>query len=603
VKNVFLGAFVLLLVVVSSAGADPPRRLEIDLGRAEALWWSRGETPVLRVRPRRGDGWINISRRYTGRSDAVRRLRKANPGLENPLRDRSVRVPVEMLRADLRLEVVRKVFPADQRVGFGWQHWVLEPFGGGEESWRWLAELFTGDPGAATDLRRVNPELAESGLRRARPMLIPEAKLLAVFRGIRPKATAVPRRTATPRPAPTRLPTIRPTTTRTVEAPLRRPSPILDAPGALEYGSDRSGEYAVYHLRRGEALYSAVVVRFTGQLLAVDVNATAKLIARRSGIADVTAIPVGFPIKISLDLLLPEYLPVNHPRRVTWQREQQELAQFVQKVHAADLSGVHVILDAGHGGRDTGAIVDGVWESTYAYDIMCRIKDNLERHTRATIWVTMRDTRKSYTIPRSDRLQQHRDQVLLTRPPYTLQDSSVGVHLRWYLTNDIILRRLKKGVPRAKTIFLSVHADSLHPSVRGSMVYVPSRYLRPDRFSVGKKVMRRFAEYKNNPTVRLDDKFKARAEASSRRLAGHLLAAIGEEGLAVHPYEPIRDRVLRGKRSWVPAVLRYSLAQNAVLLECSNMANPEDRRQMLDAAWRERFARSVVAGMAAAFDG
>jgi N-acetylmuramoyl-L-alanine amidase len=596
------GVVVGLLSTVMSGGAamaDPPRRLEIDLGRPESLWWSRGETPVLRVRPRRGDGWINISRRYTGRSDAVRRLQRANPGLENPLRDRSLRVPVEMLRADLRLTVVRALFPADQRVGIGWQHWVLDPFGGGEESWEWLAELFTGNPGTARELRRANPELAESGLLRARPMLIPEAKLLRVFRSVEARATAIPRRTATPRPTPT-SPPIRPTATAAVQL---RPSPRLEAAGVLEYGSDRSGDFAIYHLRRGEALYSAVVVRFTGQLLAVDVNATARLIARRSGISDVTAIPVGFPIKIPLDLLLPEHLPRDHPRRAAWQREQRELAQFVQKVRAVDLSGVHVILDAGHGGRDTGAIVGGVWESTYAYDIMCRIKENLERHTRATVWVTIRDTRRSYSIPATDRLEQHREQVLLTRPPYTLQDSSVGVHLRWYLTNDIILRRLEKGVPRAKTIFLSVHADSLHSSVRGSMVYVPSRYLRPDRFSVGKKAMRRFAEYKNNPTVRLDDEFKARAEASSRRLARHLLSAIGEEGLAVHPYEPIRDRVLRGKRSWVPAVLRYSLAQNAVLLECSNMANVEDRSQMLDAEWRERFARSVVAGMASAFDG
>ena len=57
-------------------------------------------------------------------------------------------------------------------------------------------------------------------------------------------------------------------------------------------------------------------------------------------------------------------------------------------MQATDLSGVHVIIDAGHGGVDTGAVVGGLWESTYVYDIACRIRANLERHTRATVWMT-----------------------------------------------------------------------------------------------------------------------------------------------------------------------------------------------------------------------
>jgi N-acetylmuramoyl-L-alanine amidase len=51
----------------------------------------------------------------------------------------------------------------------------------------------------------------------------------------------------------------------------------------------------------------------------------------------------------------------------------------------------------------------------------------------------------------------------------------------------------------------------------------------------------------------------------------------------------------------VPAVLRFTAAQNAVLLEACNMANPEDRALLQKAAWREQFARAVVEGMASAF--
>ena len=501
------------------------------------------------------------------------------------MRDRLIRVPVEILRGDLRLEAVGRLFPIDQRIDAGWQHWVLDPFGGGEENWEWLAELFTGREDRVSDLRQANPDRAAQGLRRGRTVVVPESALLSVFRSPPPVATPTPVATATARARPTPPPSYSP------EA----------AVVPLGYGSDKLGGYAVYRLRKGEALYSAVVVRFTGQLLAKQVNETAMEIAERSAIDDVTDIPVGYPVKIPLDLLLPVYLPVDNPRHLAWAEEQRELGRFFEVVHATDLSGVQVILDAGHGGNDTGALVEGLWESAYAYDIMCRIKANLERHTRAKVWTTIQQKGRGFTVPSVDRLDQRRDAYLLTRPPYSLRDSVLGVHLRWYLTNDIILNRLGPNFPRSKTVFLSVHADSLHPSVRGAMVYVPSRYLRPSKFTVDRRDIKKYAEYRNHPTIRLGADFKARVEASSRHLADNIITSLEKNELGVHPYEPVRDRVLRGRRSWVPAVLRFTAAQNAVLLEACNMANPEDRALLQKAAWREQFARAVVEGMASAF--
>jgi N-acetylmuramoyl-L-alanine amidase len=461
---------------------------------------------------------------------------------------------------------------------------VLDPFSGGEESWDWICELFTGTSDRVREIRRANSGREDAGLERGRPVVVPEEFLLTVFRSLAPVATPTPIATETPVPG---VPTAAVGGERS------------SAP--LEYGTDERGAYAIYRLRKGEALYSAVVVRFTGQLLAKQVNETAMEIAARSGIDDVTDIPVGYPVKIPIDLLLPEYLPADDPRRIAWLEDQRELGRFLEVVHATDLSGVQVILDAGHGGSDTGALVGGLWESEYSYDIMCRIKANLEKHTRATVWTTIRQKARGYSVAPGDRLDQRRDAYLLTRPPYTLQDSVLGVHLRWYLTNDIILNRLGRDFPRSKTVFLSVHADSLHPSVRGAMVYVPSRYLRPSKFTVERRDIRMYAEYRNHPTVRFGEEFKARVEASSRHLAENVIASIEKNGLGIHSYEPVRDRVLRGRRSWVPAVLRYTAAQNAVLVEACNMANSDDRALLQKAAWREQFARAVVEGMASAF--
>jgi len=571
------------------AADNAPSRLEAEFPPYGTLRWEVAKTPVLLIEPARGDGWITIAQRFTGSSRTVNDLKAANPGLRQVRLDRRVAVPVETLRGDLRLAVVRRIFPLDQRTEEGWEHEVLDPFSDGvEETWEWLAMLFSGNRSAAESLRRANPAVTETGLVRGLSVVIPESRLLAIFREIAPEATP------TPRP------------TRVVErTPVPLETPVMPGTGAgpLEFGRDSKGEYAQYRLRHGEALYSSVVVRFTGQLLAKQVNETAMEIAQRSGIRDVTSIPIGYPIKIPIDLLEPRYLPESNALRVTWEAERRELEGFLELVTATDLSGVHVILDAGHGGADSGAVQGGIWESVYAYDIMCRIKANLEKHTRATVWTTTEDAKSGFVTLERDRLDQSRERVVLTKPQYRIGDATLGVHLRYYLTNDIILNRIGPDVPRSKTVFLSVHADSLHSSVRGAMVYVPSRYLRPSEpYTVGRSDIKGFAEFKAHPTIRLGNDFKARVEASSRHMAGSIIGSLERNDIEVHENEPVRDRVLRGRRGWVPAVLRYSAAGNAVLLEVCNLGNPDDRELIVQHEWREEFARAVVEGLAAAYD-
>ncbi len=582
------------IVLLAGMGASQHRSLEIDLPPYGTIRWERGTTPVLLVTPHRGDGWITLASRFTGVASDAAVLNRANPGMRNPMTDRPVRIPLERLRADIRDAAARRLFPIDRRVVGGFEHRVLDPFGDHGESWKWLAAFFARPGVGAEALREANPGAPEAGPKRARAVFIPEAMLLRVFRSW-----------PVPPPAPVPVSPV-------LEGSGTSPAPGRErvgsvtpsiAGGALDFGVDEKGEFAAYRLRKGEALYSAVVVRFTGQLHAAQVNATALEIARRSGIEDVTDIPVGFLVKIPIDLVLPEFLPPDNPRRIAWEQQQRELAGFLEIVRAADLAGVHVILDAGHGGRDTGAVVGGIWEATYAYDILCRVKENLERHTKATVWTTIKDRSRQYTVPEGDRLRQDRDQFLLTHPEHPLEETVTGVHLRWYLANDIILDSIPKSVPPSKIVFISIHADSLHPSVRGSMIYVPSRYLRRASYRAKSRGLDRHQEYREHPQVRFSSTFNAKAEASSRHLAAAIIESFRRNEIPVHPNKPIRDRVRRGRDTWVPAVLRYSLAQNAILVECTNMANPEDRANLIDHDWREAFSRALVEGIASAFSG
>src|SRR5207253_859982 len=149
------------------------------------------------------------------------------------------------------------------------------------------------------------------------------------------------------------------------------------------------GRDGLYRRQRGEALYTAVVVRLTRRIHAEDVNAKAAEIALRNGISDVRAIPVGYAVKIPVEDLAPEFRPPDDPERIEEEKGRLEAEQFVNRVRAADLSGVTFVLDAGHGGRDIGASVNGVEEARYVYDLACRVEALLREHTKARVVATV----------------------------------------------------------------------------------------------------------------------------------------------------------------------------------------------------------------------
>ena len=567
--------------------------------------WRRGEPPQLLVLPRAGEGWSNLAVRVAGSARGAAELRAANDPVRVPLTGIRVRVPWPLLKGELRLECARALFPRDRRTAAGWEHEIVAPWGGDGESWWELAEWFCGDGAEYPALRDASPGLGlfpPAGSR----ILIPAAALLPEFRSAPAAAGEAARAEPTPAgtvaaTAPEGPPQARPVPTAAPPPPAARatvPAPPAagTVSGPLEY---RAGE-AVYRLRPGEALYSAVVVRFTGQLHAADVNATAAEIAKNSGIEDVTAIPVGYPVRISYDLLLPEFLPPGSPRRAAWEKDREELAAVKRVIHAANLDGIHVVLDAGHGGADTGAIADGVWESTYVYDVMSRVKKVLEEQTRATVWTTVRDPSPAARNMERDVLAQSREQRLLVDPPYDLADPTTGVNLRWILTNSLLQKLERQKVSPERVVFVSIHADSLHPAVRGMMVYVPSRSLRGARAPF-QRAAYPCRESRSLKAPQFPPAFRSRAEALSTQLGEAIVRSAERYSIPVHPYQPVRSSVLRGGSRWVPAVLRYSLVPSSVLVEICNLNNEQDRHALLTWRFREKLAHAIAAGLAEGF--
>jgi N-acetylmuramoyl-L-alanine amidase len=561
-----LAALLALLGLAAPPAAAPaashtapiPRTVRVPVEEGVVATLSEERGILVEAIPRRGEGLAAFARRLCGDVRLAPQVAEANGGGASLLAGVRYAVPFRLLSQEWQLKAVKALFAEDRGQADGWRHQV-RGVGPLQREGLWhLAEWFTGTGENFRAIREYN-ELLDDDVPRGTAVTIPSELLLPAFR------TALP---------------------------------VPEKPFLLEYGVDKEGEYAVYRLRPGEALYSSVVVRFTGRVFAADVNTLAGQIARRSGIPDVTDIPIGYRVKIPFDVLQPEFLPEGHPRRKEYEESLRASAHFSNQIKARGLAGITVILDAGHGGQDAGASLGGVWESLYVYDIAVRIKRVLESQTAARVLVTTRDG-GDFRVPEVDVLPFSRGHAVLTTPPYPIADPRVGVNLRWYLANSLFRKTVQTDKDPQKVVFLSIHADSLHPSLRGVMAYIPAADMRDGSFGKSGGVYASRKEVQESPRITFSREERVESEGLSRELAKQVVAAFQAGGLPVHPFKPVRDKIIRNNGEWVPAVLRYNSIPAKILLEVCNLANDQDRKLVQTRTYRQKVAEAVVRGLLA----
>jgi N-acetylmuramoyl-L-alanine amidase len=544
----------------------------------------------ITVKPHEGDAWTRLARRVTGDAANWEDLASLNQADETLVTHRWVRIPYALLRPNLQRDVVATLFPLDKATPDGWQHVVVGSRGiEGESLWN-IAEWLTGDGANYTLIRDANPRQGLS-TRKGDVILVPKRLLTAAFGGgseeeNAPKTAAEVRK---PDDAIQRAATDENVPEATAVAPLVQPS--------LSYERSSAEPYAVYRLQKGEALYSSVAIRFTGRVYAKDVGDVLDRLVKYNDIADVSRIPVGYPVKIPMDLLLPEFLPQDDPARVAREATRRESAKVAKRTRAAGLAGVHVILDAGHGGRDVGTEHDDVWESTYVYDVACRLREILEKQSDAKVSMTTRSKKSGFSIPDKNVLTGAHDHVVQTTPAYLLDDAIVGVNLRWYLANSIFRRAMKSGVQQEKVVFLSIHADSLHPSLRGAMAYIPGASFVTGSYRKRGDIYLTHAEVREQPSVTHTRESSLLAEGLSRDLAESIMTSFSRKGLKVHPFDPVRDNVIRNRKEWVPAIIRHNMIPTRLLLEVCNLGNPKDRELIRTKKYRQQLAEAMYQGL------
>lgn len=472
------------------------------------------------------------------------------------------------------------VFPEDYVDEKGWHHVAISNDGEKETLWA-IAEWLTGEGTNFEKIVALNPGTESGVLDAGQQVLIPPDLLIGIMK----------------EPTPERLPAI--------EEGAGTPDEQVDlgeVAKELEFKSRGRKNYAVYKLRQGEALYTAVVVRFTDIRENVDILAACDMIQKESEISDVHDMDTGTEIWIPMEILADRFKPESNPDRQEYEQMLAEAQRLRGQVQTKDLEGVVVILDPGHGGRDQGTrnVKNGytIYEDEAAYDIVCRIKNILETQTRAKVFVTMLDPDQGYAPSDLDKFENDEDELVLVTPNYRNHDAKMSANLRWYLANSIYRKEVNGGADPRKVIFTSIHLDALfNGKLRGTMVYIPGAAHRRDSERGGSMaVYGQYKEVQESPEAKSTAEERRRDEALSRNFAVTLLDELGKQRIKRHSVgDPIRNVIRQsGGKEYVPSVLRNTIVPTKVLVECANLTNETDSKWITQPWWRQRFAEAYV---------
>lgn len=382
----------------------------------------------------------------------------------------------------------------------------------------------------------------------------------------------------------------------------------------LQYGKDSLGEYATYKLRAGETIYS-VIVRFTDYTEHADILKACEVVKKRNKIGNERTVKPGTSIKIPLDMLSDIYMHSGREERRVADEVKKEVEQIKRTKKTTGttnaLKGVVVIIDPGHGGKDHGAprYQEKIYEDEINYDIACRLKEYLEQKTQARVYITLKDESQNY-IPSMNKTFTHdKDEYILVTPPHNPQDSVSSAHLRWLLANSIIRKEEKAKISREKMIYITIHCDAIYKSsIRGLMVYIPGAnyYQGIEKLpKFGDEVnYSTYKEWHENQPKTYTKSQRINSEARSRIFAQILIKTAQKKNIAVHSNgSAIRNVIRRTKyNAYVPAVLRNTDIPTKVLIECANLADPTDLRNVADPKWRQKMAETIAEALSSYFD-
>ena len=511
-----------------------------------------GRTIIVHLQPRPGDGMYRFAswtlRDWKNRFKDIKKYNRNRPLLANHY----VQIPFKALNNDIQSMVLQAVFSNDSGEEDGWAHRVRFP----GETVSLIAGVFARNDISSAKLIQHN-NLKDQGkrLKKGDTIMIPW-KWVKESLHLRPVS-------------------------------VRKP---------LTMGNkDFDSGYAYYRLKKGESLYSAVVVRFTGRTLAEDVNRMAKQLLKLNRIKNEHFIPVGAKLKIPIEWISEDYLI----QKQTLGKEPAAEEAAERKPARRKDQPVHIILDSGHGGIDPGAIVGSkkngyqIFEDETVYDISLRVAALLKKGNYV-VHPTLIDPNQKKPVLRLA-TKKDEDEYLTVSPIYDLRSTTVGINLRIFLVNSIYNKLIRQKVPKENILLVSLHGDALHRSLRGVTVYYPDHRLRSASFKKVHRVYRRRKEYQKE--FRFRDRDNIKSAKASANFGKKVIESFKKSGLKTHSSFAVRGYYYRRGKRTLPGILRYSKIPASVLVEVGNLNNVKDRKALLRPEYRQRVASTLVASI------
>ena len=134
------------------------------------------------------------------------------------------------------------------------------------------------------------------------------------------------------------------------------------------------------------------------------------------------------------------------------------------------------------------------------------------------------------------------------------------------------------------------------------MAYIPAERYVTGSYRKSESVYLARAEVREHPVVRHSEEESLEAEGLSRDLAESIVDSFETHHLNVHPFNPVRDSVVRDGREWVPAIIRYNLVPTRLLLEVCNLGNRNDRALVKTPKYRRHIADAMYEGLVNFFE-
>jgi len=174
--------WVLILLAAIPAASEPAPLATSSINSETRASLLRDYTIDVLVKPHDGDAWSRLAKRVTGDGAKWKQIAGANGSGERLETEKSIHVPLRLLRPELQRQILNTLFPQDRMTDSGWRHVVTGGSGiEGESLWN-IAEWFTGDGANYPSIRKANPAQGLS-TRPGDVIVVPTQLLAAAFGG------------------------------------------------------------------------------------------------------------------------------------------------------------------------------------------------------------------------------------------------------------------------------------------------------------------------------------------------------------------------------------------------------------------------------------